>query len=300
MNPTLLTVLVFAMALVGGITLYESIFGERRDLSERLTARPGSSRPSNRAADSADRLIKWHVRRLRETKGKTTEQKGPEVLAQAGFRGIESVALFQLGRLALMATAGGVGVTLCIAAGRPWVLGIAGGFVVGYIVPALLVRRLARRRRRKIAHELPDVLALMVVSLEAGIGVTEMLKLVGRETERQESILGRELSAASAQMQAGMSFEDTMRDLGNRSGVEELKSLAALLIQSEKIGARLAPALRASADLLNSRRRMAAEEAARKTSVKMLFPLVFFVLPAMMIIIMGPAIIQIMAVFGKL
>ena len=79
--------------------------------------------------------------------------------------------------------------------------------------------------------------------------------------------------------------------------MDEIKSLAALLIQSEKIGARLAPALRASANLINSRRRMAAEEAARKASVKMLFPLVFFILPAMLLVILGPAVIQLMHVF---
>jgi len=110
-------------------------------------------------------------------------------------------------------------------------------------------------------------------------------------------VLGRELTVTSAQLAAGVSFADALRDFGTRTGVDEIRSLAALLIQSEKIGARLAPALRAAADLLNSRRRMAAEEAARKTSIKMLFPLVFFILPAMLLVILGPAVIQIMATF---
>jgi len=148
-----------------------------------------------------------------------------------------------------------------------------------------------------MTHELPDVLSLMVVSLEAGISVSEVLRLVGRETERQGHLLGRELTMTAEQMSAGMSFEETLKDFGTRTGVDEIKSLAALLIQSAKIGARLGPALRASAELLNSRRRTGAEEAARKTSVKMLFPLVFFILPAMLLIILGPAVIQIMGVF---
>ena len=138
----------------------------------------------------------------------------------------------------------------------------------------------------------------MVVCLEAGIGITEVIRLVGRETERQGRLLGRELTLTSKQMSAGMSFEQTLVS-GTRTGVDEVKSLAALLIQSEKIGARLGPALRASAELLNSRRRMSAEEAARKTSVKMLFPLIFFILPAMLAIILGPAVIQLMLVFQK-
>jgi tight adherence protein C len=299
MDPSLLSLLIFAMVLAGGIALYESMFAEHRDLKERLF--PGHASRRGGAADPTERLLQWHVRRLRETQTKGAGgEKVPSALTRAGFRGLESIARFQLGRLALMAAAGGAGMVLCVATRKSWLLGLSAGFVFGYIVPLLIINRLARRRQRKMTHELPDVLALMVVSLEAGIGVTEMLRLVGRETRRQGSILGREISTTSAQMQAGMSFEDTMRDLGNRTGLDELRSLAALLIQSEKIGARLAPALRASADLLNSRRRLAAEEAARKTSVKMLFPLVFFVLPAMMLIIMGPAIIQIMSVFSKL
>jgi tight adherence protein C len=150
-----------------------------------------------------------------------------------------------------------------------------------------------------MVRELPDVLTVIVVSLEAGIGVSEVLRLVGRETQRQGKILGRELTMTSAQMAAGMSFEDTLKDFGTRTGVDEIRSLAALLIQSEKIGARLAPALRAAAELLNARRRMSAEEAARKTSIKMLFPLVFFILPAMLLVILGPAVIQLMAVFAN-
>ena len=137
----------------------------------------------------------------------------------------------------------------------------------------------------------------MVVSLEAGIAVTEVIRLVGRETSRQGHLFGRELSVTAAQMAAGMSFQDTLKDLADRTGVDEIKSLAALLIQSEKVGARLAPALRANAQLLNSRRRMAAEEAARKTSVKMLLPLVFFILPAMLLIILGPAAVQLIRMF---
>ena len=198
-----------------------------------------------------------------------------------------------------MAVGGVVGVALCALKGKSLLLGGAGGVVLGYIIPSIIVSRLARARKRQMTRELPDVLTLIVVSLEAGIGVSEVLRLVGRETQRQGKVLGRELTMTSAQMAAGMSFEDTLKDFGTRTGVDEIRSLAALLIQSEKIGARLAPALRAAAELLNSRRRMSAEEAARKTSIKMLFPLVFFILPAMLLVILGPAVIQLMAVFAN-
>ena len=98
-------------------------------------------------------------------------------------------------------------------------------------------------------------------------------------------------------MSAGRSLEDSLKDLGERTGIDEVKSLVALAIQSEQVGARMAAALRASAELLNSQRRLAAEEAAHKMAVKMLIPLVFLILPAMLLIILGPAIIQILRMF---
>lgn len=297
MNPSLLPILIFALIVLSGITLYQTVFGGQRGLDERLSNQ--ATEPAARiGAVPAERLVRWQIRRLRETQSKgPPEQKGPDALAQAGFRGIESTARFELGRIAVMAAGSVVGVVLCVAKGKLWVLGGAIGLLLGYAIPTIVVSRLARARRRKMVHELPDILTLIVVSLEAGIGVSEVLRLVGRETQRQGKVLGRELSMTSAQMAAGMSFEDTLRDFGTRTGVDEIRSLAALLIQSEKIGARLAPALRAAAELLNSRRRMSAEEAARKTSIKMLFPLVFFILPAMLLVILGPAVIQIMEVF---
>jgi len=297
MDPLTLSVLVFILTVLGGITLYQTVFGGAQDINERLSIQE-AERGSKVGAARAKRLVRWQIRRLRETQATIgPEQKLPETLTQAGFRGMESVARFQLGRFVSMTGGGVAGALLCAAGGKPWLLGAASGFLLGYAIPTVVVGRVAQARRRKMTRELPDVLALIVVSLEAGISVAEVLKLVGRETLRQRQVLGRELTVTSAQLAAGVSFADALRDFGTRTGVDEIRSLAALLIQSEKIGARLAPALRAAADLLNSRRRMAAEEAARKTSIKMLFPLVFFILPAMLLVILGPAVIQIMATF---
>jgi tight adherence protein C len=100
-------------------------------------------------------------------------------------------------------------------------------------------------------------------------------------------------------MVAGLRLEDCLRNLGERTGVEDLKSVSSLLIQSEKIGGSLGPALRASADQLVTSRRLRAEEAAQRSAVKMLIPLVLFTLPAMIIVILGPAILQILRVLGQ-
>jgi tight adherence protein C len=218
-------------------------------------------------------------------------------LGYAGFREWESVAVFQIVRGLAMLGLAMVGVVLGASALRSSVLGAASGCAIGYILPTFAIHRIARARQRKIIRELPDLLALLVVSLEAGVGMNEAIRLVGRETEHQGQVLGRELTTTVAQMSAGLSLEESLKDLGERNGVDELKSLVALAIQSDKIGGSIAPALRASADLLNSRRRLSAEEAANKSSVKMLIPMVFLILPAMMLIVLGPAVIQIIRMF---
>jgi tight adherence protein C len=170
---------------------------------------------------------------------------------------------------------------------------LLGGAVAGYLLPDYVIKRLGQKRRQTILHELPSILDLLVVTLEAGQGLLEAIKVVGRETARQGRVLGKELSTAAAEMGAGVSLEDSMSNLSERTGVEDLKSIAAVLIQSREIGGRLGPSLRAAAELLSAKRRLRAEEAAHKSSVKMLLPLVLLILPAMMIIILGPAIIQI-------
>lgn len=106
-------------------------------------------------------------------------------------------------------------------------------------------------------------------------------------------MLGKELTTAAAEMSAGVTLEDSMRNLSERTGVDDLKAVGAVFVQGKEIGGRLGPSLRAAADLLSAKRRLMAEEAAHKSSVKMLLPLVLLILPAMMIIILGPAIIQI-------
>jgi tight adherence protein C len=131
-----------------------------------------------------------------------------------------------------------------------------------------------------------------MVCLEAGLGLAEALRLVGRESERHGGVLGAEFATTAGEVTAGVSLSDSLRNLGARVGTEELKSITAILVQSHQMGSRLGPALRASADQLATGRRMQAKEMAQKSAIKMLIPLVVFILPAMMMVVLGPAIIQ--------
>jgi tight adherence protein C len=288
----LLCSLLIGLTVVGAFALYEAVWGSKVALGDRLfddRHRVSTLKIGERFSD----IVRRSARRDRA--GSKRPLHG--TLSYAGFRGFEVAVTFQILRAAMMGGLAMLGFTLSAIAGKSPLIGLAIGCVLGYVLPTFVVSRLSRSRKRRILSELPDVLALLVVCLEAGTGFGEVIKLVGRELERQGRVLGQELSATASQMAAGRSLEDSLKDLGERNGVDELKSLVALAIQSERVGARMAPSLRASADLLNSRRRLAAEEAASKTAVKMLVPLVFLILPAMMIVVLGPAVIQIVHMF---
>ena len=172
------------------------------------------------------------------------------------------------------------------------------GISLGYLLPEYTVRQIARKRRLRISRELPAALDLMVVTLEAGLSIGDAIRIAGHELSRLGYLVGRELVTAAAEMRAGLSLEDSLQNLAARTGSDDVRALAALLIQSEKIGGHLGPPLRASADLLSFNRRQRAEEAAQRSAIKMLVPLVLLILPAMMIIILGPAAIQIIEVIG--
>jgi tight adherence protein C len=169
-----------------------------------------------------------------------------------------------------------------------------GGVGIGIFVPSYILGRRARQRQNAISRQLSDVLDLLVVCVEAGLGLYEAIRIVGTECERHGQEIGTELSLVTTDISSGNTLGLALRALAERTAVEDIKPLAATMIQSEQLGAQIAPALRASSDALRTRRRLRAEEAAQKASIKILFPLVIFVLPAMIAVIVGPAMISVM------
>ena len=175
----------------------------------------------------------------------------------------------------------------------PLLLGI-GGVGIGIFVPSYYLGRRARIRQRNIAKQLSDVLDLLVVCVEAGMGLFEAIRIVGAECERHGQEIGTELNLVATDISAGASLGQALRGLADRTAVDDIKPLAATLIQSEQLGAQIGPALRSSSDALRTRRRLHAEEDAQKASIKILFPLVIFVLPSMIAVIIGPAMISVL------
>jgi tight adherence protein C len=166
-------------------------------------------------------------------------------------------------------------------------------WLLGHALCMLLLRRRAANRVFLMQSALPDSLYLMVVCLEAGLGLTATIARVGEERSAMNDPLGDEFSQVSRELRDGRSREDSLRALGERNGVDDLTSLVGLIVQADRLGASMAKTLRAHADVLRTKRRQRAEEAARKLPIKILFPLALFILPALFIVAIGPSILRI-------
>ncbi|HUY27831.1 MAG TPA: type II secretion system F family protein [Candidatus Binataceae bacterium] len=305
---TLSFVLLSAAALTA---VYAALFGSPRVLDERITDMVVKTRVSYRDGDfvaegesSRSRaLFRWVAQRLPQPRNDSPQaEKIVRLLMQAGYMRSSAARTFHVLRIASTA-AGAIAALLTALAtdrsGGMAIMMLAAGAGIGAFIPSYLLGRKARQRQRAIAQQLSDVLDLLVVCVEAGLGLSEAIKVVGSEAERQGQAIGTELALVSGELAAGSSLGQALRQFADRTAVEDIKPLAATLIQSEQIGAQIGPTLRSISDSMRSARRMRAEEAAQKTTVKILFPLVLFVLPAMMSVIVGPAMIQIMQTLSK-
>jgi tight adherence protein C len=168
----------------------------------------------------------------------------------------------------------------------------AGAAVAGFLLPGFVLGRLIKRRQQKIRLALPDVLDLLVISTEAGCALDKALINVSREFTKFHPEISEELTLVNMEMLAGGSRIEALRNFATRTGEEELKKLVAILVQTDRFGTSVADALRTQSDFLRVRRRQLAEEKAGKVGVKLVFPIFFFCMPSLMIIVAGPGMLQ--------
>ncbi len=217
-------------------------------------------------------------------------------LAQAGYSSDRAMAVYLGARL-------GLGLALPILA-LPWVLNKPWGqgfklaalyllVVSGYFLPSLVLGRLSAARQKKIKGSLPDALDLMVVCVEAGQGLNAAMKRVAEEMRLSDPELAGEILQVNLEISAGAEREQALRHLAERTGVEEVSSLCNILIQSDRFGTSIAQALKVQSETLRTTRRQKLEELAAKTPVKLVFPLLLFIFPAILVVILGPAVIRI-------
>jgi len=176
-------------------------------------------------------------------------------------------------------------------------------FLLGYLLPDLWLTWRVRRRQSRLRRALPDALDLLVICVEAGLGLDQALMKVSQELRITHRELSDEFQLVNLEMRVGKTRIEALHELGRRTGLDDIKSLVAMLVQTERFGTSIAQSLRVYSDDMRIRRRQRAEEMSAKTTVKMVPPLVFFIFPALMVVILGPAVItlirQLMPVLGR-
>jgi tight adherence protein C len=232
------------------------------------------------------------LRRLGEKAPKSPKEMGTLRLrlVQSGYRGEEALTVFFGIRIAFALLMFALFATSVL---RHPNIGLAlGAFGLGYILPGMILARMAKRRAHRIRLSLADALDLLVVSVEAGLGLDQALTRVGSELAFAYPELSDELRLINLELRAGKPRAEALRNLADRTGVDDLSSLVTMLIQTDKFGTSVAQSLRVYSETLRTKRRQRAEEAAAKTGVKMVFPLVTCIFPAIWIVTIGPAAIR--------
>jgi tight adherence protein C len=220
-------------------------------------------------------------------------------LAQAGYLSPHGPAVFWGSRTALPLLLVAVTLALVPFAGSMGLLVavLAGGF--GWLAPSFYLDSRIGRRQRELRRALPDALDLLVTTVEAGLGLNQAMVRVAQEARHISPAMAEELALVNLEIRAGKPREDALRGLGERTGVDDLRSLTAMLIQTDRFGTSIAQALRVHSATMRTKRRQRAEEAAAKTTVKILFPLLLCIFPALFVVILGPAGINIYNVLIK-
>lgn len=170
---------------------------------------------------------------------------------------------------------------------------LVGTAAIGYYLPNLVLRHVIELRQREIFESFPDALDLLIICIEAGLSLDQALAKVAAEIDIKSKVLAQELQLVQVELRSGFSKEAALRHLALRTGVEDIDLLVAMLIQADRFGTSMGDSLRVHADNLRTKRRQRAEEAAAKIAVKLLLPLIFMIFPTLMLVLMGPAMIQI-------
>ena len=245
----------------------------------------------------AESILNWAQRRVRNPNPNHPRVGGMvELLQHAGFYAPEASGVFHLVRLCSTVTAALVFLALgAIMGGTAPIIFVYCfvGLALGYLIPLYYVRWMASSRQLKIRRELSDVIDLLVVCVECGLGLLASIRIVGRESKLQGRVLGGQFAMLSNELTAGATLGDALRSLAARTGVEDIATFAAILIQSEKLGTEMGQALRATSEQLRAKRGLRAEELAQKLPIKMVIPLVTLLLPAMMMLLVAPTAISI-------
>lgn len=304
---TLSTFICISLVMMGAYWLF---YRPQSAATERLK-RLGEKAPSpggipvsiveDRSSELAERLATPLSKLLPPSAAEA--KKLQKQLMQAGIRSSTAPMTYRAMQIISMAAFPAMVALGCAILQRPIntaVLFILFAFVIGFFLPRYILRRMIRSRQQQIRWGLADALDLMVISIEAGLGLNAAMMKVAAELKEAHPDVSEEFELANLEIRVGRDREEALRNLADRTGVDDLRSLVAMLIQTDKFGTSIARAIRAFSDSLRVKRRQRAEQAAQKAAVKLLFPLACFLFPTLFIAILGPAALQLMDTFSQM
>jgi tight adherence protein C len=295
--PFLLTLLVFFGIAVGGAIFGMKIYVRPKEAIDRVVG--GIDQNVEHMPEHPSLAFHEVIKKL----GNIVPQSPKDVtvmqrrLIRAGMRGENSLKLLYgtkavLGVLLPLLTAGFVIGASTDAANK--VIAILVATAIGFFGPNEYVRRKAQRRQKAIAHGLPNALDLLVVCVESGLGLDQAILQVAKELDAAHPEISQEFGIVNLELKAGKRRVEALRNLAERTGVDDLKKLVAVLIQADRFGTGVAQSLRAHSDFMRVQARQIAEEKAAKLGVKLIFPIFFCILPSLFVVTVGPVAVKIM------
>jgi len=295
---TVLPFALFGAVALGLWVVADTFIGGRSKTEsrlERINNRTAAVTESSGTKENLQKLLAAASPKLSESmtpKNEAALSKMKQTLDEAGYRGENAVA--SLTALKMIFGIGGFvfggGISLFLNGFDLWTLvyTVCIGGLAMYL-PEMFVVFKGMQRKQKVFLGLPDALDLMVVCVEAGLGMDQAMRRVSEELVKTHPVIATEFNICNQQLQMGKPREAVLNELGNRNGVDDLRTLSSVMIQVDKFGTSVGRALRTQSDSMRTRRRQIAEEKAAKTAVKMIFPLVLFIFPGVFVVLVGPA-----------
>ncbi len=309
----ILPISIFAFVILGAIAGYLVLHKPQQTVVDRLQdlAGPGGWNGEFNAEDAERRAKESQAAEIakkfaqdlnRVAPISAKEEKKLQLkLTHAGYRSASAPIIFraiQLLSLVFFPGATALGLMLAGKALNDSLMYIGGALLFGFILPDKVLSYKVNARQDRLRCGVADALDLLVVSVEAGLGLNSALNRVAEEMKDVHPDISEEFGMVNTEIRMGRQREEALRNLAERSGVEDLRSLCAMLIQTDRFGTSISRAIRVYSEALRTKRRQRAEQAAQKAAVKMLFPLAVFLFPTLFIILLGPSAIQLMRTFG--
>jgi tight adherence protein C len=295
----LIVLLTFSCLALSVMTLYWLVARPASVVTSRLESmdpslaliEDGSSTVTTRVAEPINRMVPISA---------VEAAKLQKQLLHAGYASRDAAMAFRAIQISLIVAIPTLIATVCFMLDRPlnsFLVWGAIGAAIGFYLPRLVLLRKIARRQQRISWGLADALDLMVVAVEAGLGLNAALNRIGEELKKLHPDMHHELELVNLEIRVGRSREEALRNLSERTGVDDIRSFVALLIQADRFGSSIGKAVRVFADSLRTKRRQRAEQASQKAALKLLIPLTAFLFPVIIAVILAPAVLNLIDLF---